>query len=220
MAFLGLLSGYLALLFSVSFLVLDLTHKPDPADEGTEPATAASALSRAEGKIITDSDGVAHGNSPAAVALAKQYSDALLKLRNENFTPAKNGGISLSGGQFIVYCELRPGRCAFVVHVPNYRKFAGDAKESLAELAWESAQKTVAGSLQNGDELAVGLKGTILYGAVMVGTAGDPTGPDEQIEDEDLLLPFFEPEESTDEAKVELPPAALPAEAPDNQKDN
>jgi hypothetical protein len=75
--------------------------------------------------------------------------------------------------------------------------------------------------LQDGDRLGVGLKGTLLYGAVMVGTVGDKPGPDEQSSDKELLYPFFEPPAEAAPAgnlKIELPPAEAPADAPANTK--
>jgi hypothetical protein len=56
-----------------------------------------------------------------------------------------------------------------VVHVPEYRKFTGDAKKTLAKLAWMVAQNVARDELEPGDHLAVGLRGVISYGAVMVG---------------------------------------------------
>jgi hypothetical protein len=101
----------------------------------------------------------------------------------------------LSGGNFITYCELHDGRCAFITHVPDYRKFEDDAKDSLAEIAWEAAQATVADTLHEGDELGVGLKGVLLYGSVMVGhvtAIGDEKrGLEEETESEESLLEKF-----------------------------
>lgn len=195
MAIIGLATGYFALLFAIGMTVLVFTHKPEPR---VPPSAAEAALDHAESQVMTDQGGVAHGNSPAAIALAAKYSQALQTLREENFTKAK-GGVSLSGGKFIVYCELQPDRCAFVVHVPSYRKFDGAAKDSLAELAWEAAQETATGELQPGDKLAVGLRGAILYGAVMVGDIGEAE-PTEQSDDKDLLHPFFDPPSDKAEA--------------------
>jgi len=213
LAILGLVSGYMGLLFCILFLAIGFLHDPKPA-EMNSTVTAENVLSSAERKIVSDSGGTAHGNSPEAKALAEKYSASMLALREAFFTPNKPGGISLSGGQFIVWCELRDGQCAFVVHVPSYPKFDGDAKDSLAKLAWLAAQESVAGTLQEGDDLAVGLKGTLLYGAVMVGSVGDKAGPDEQSKDKELLYPFFEPPADAPpvgDMKIELP-AEKPAE--------
>jgi hypothetical protein len=172
-------------------------------------------LDDVEDQIRTDSGGIAHGNSDEAKALAQAFSELMQTLRDELFTK-RDGGLSLSGKKFITYCELRPGQCAFVIHVPEYRKFNDDAKESLAELAWTVAQRTVEGKLQPGDKLAVGLKGVVLYGSVMVGEVGEPDGdePSPEIDGDERadLLPFFKPEEPPARLPVEPAPVESPAD--------
>ena len=209
-AALGLVTGYLGLLLSVGFLAVGLLGDKSDVPAGPQPITASTLLDDVENKIRSDAQGIAHGNSDEAKALAQQYADLILELREELFTKGK-GGISLSGGKFITYCELRPGQCAFVIHVPEYRRFDDDAKDSLAELAWLVAQRTTQGKLQTGDRLAVGLKGIVRYGSVMVGKVADPddaeSEPQKSSDDRADLLPFFEPVQPAVEA-----PAPRPAE--------
>ena len=215
LAWLGLAGGYGALIMGAAFVTLGLSGAFD-ADEGAvdnAAATAAEALTKIELKINSNDQGIAHGNSPKAIELAKRYSETMLRLREELFTPEEKGAISLTDGQFITWCELRDGKCAFVVNVPSYRRFEGDAKESLAELAWAAAHETVAGELKEGDDLAVGLKGLFLFGDVMVGKVGPAEGETPDYEkkesDKELLYPFLEPEDaahpSTDEPAIEMP---------------
>lgn len=216
LAWLGLAGGYSALIMGAAFVALGVSGAFD-ADKGAvnngDAVTAAEALTKIELKINSNDEGIAHGNSPKAIELAKRYSETMLRLREELFTPEEKGAISLTDGQFITWCELRDDKCAFVVNVPSYRKFEGDAKESLAELAWAAAQETVAGELKEGDSLAVGLKGLILFGDVMVGKVGPVEGETPDYEkkesDKELLYPFLEPEEaappSTDEPAIEMP---------------
>jgi hypothetical protein len=197
----GLVIGYPVLLLGLVFSLVYLL----PQDFGKRPPgyenTPAGRLGAAESKINTGSQGIAHGNTPEAKALAEKYAKTMKNLREALFTKGKKG-ISLSGGNFITYCELHDGRCAFVTHVPEYRKFDKDAKESMAEIAWLAAQETVADTLDEGDELGVGLKGVVVYGSVMIGhvtIAGDEKrGLEQQSElDKHLLEPFFktDPEE-------------------------
>ncbi|MGI8980227.1 MAG: DUF4190 domain-containing protein [Pirellulaceae bacterium] len=206
----GLVIGYPMFLLGAAFFALSfiphepVEHKPFDANAPSE------RLKAAERKINTDNEGIAHGNSPAAKALAEKYAKTMKELREAFFTKGK-GGPSLSGGNFVTYCELHDGRCAFVTHVPEYRKFEGDAKESLAEIAWEAAQMTVADSLAEGDDLGVGLKGVVLYGKVMVGRvtiAGDEKRglEHESKSDEARLEPFFEidPEEVPKDPPIKL----------------
>ena len=204
----GLIVGYPVLLLGVLFSSLLFL----PSDFGKrEPGfdkTPAGRLEAAEKKIGTDNDGIAHGNTPEAQALAQKYAQTMKTLREEFFTKGKKG-ISLSGGNFVTYCELHEGRCAFITHVPQYRKFTGDAKDSLAEIAWEAAQETVSETLHEGDELGVGLKGVVIYGSVMVGhvtIAGDEKRglEDESEVDKSLLEPFFETEEAPSVPPIKL----------------
>jgi hypothetical protein len=124
--------------------------------------------------------------------LAERFAVHMKELRDIAFTESKNK-IQLTGGNFVTYCELHPGRCAFLVHVPSYRNFDENAKTTLAEIAWSVAQETVAESMMPGDRLAVGLKGTLLYGAVMTGTVfSDESKPAQQSTEKELLAPFFE----------------------------
>lgn len=120
----------------------------------------------------------AFGNSPEAVKLARQFSEAFKAGRAQLFTP----GFMLeildhTKGEFMTYCELHAGECAFIVHVPQLRKFDKsvfekvDARKLLAQLAWVTAQGVLkeqgAGKPQM--ELAVGLRGISQYGPIMLG---------------------------------------------------
>jgi hypothetical protein len=213
----GLVIGYPMFLLGLMFwaILLMPRPKPVPIDENSP----AARLNAAEGKINSDSDGIAHGNTPEAKALAEKYATTMKSLREAFFTKGKKG-ISLSGGNFITYCELHDGRCIFITHVPQYRKFTGDAKDSLAEIAWEAAQETVSDTLHEGDDLGVGLKGVVFYGSVMVGhvtsIGGDKRGLEKETEsDKRLLEPFFERDEveMPKEAPIKLDEPAKPEEA-------
>ena len=216
-AAIGLITGYLGLLVGGGFWIAVLIS-PDKPEGAAAPGavvarktTADDLLNEAEDSIRTDSGGIADGNTDEAKELAREFSELIQELREAFFTK-DGGGISLSGDKFLTYCELREGQCAFVVQVPDYRKFEGDAKESLAELAWMAAQRTVADKLKPGDKLAVGMKGIVLYGRVMVGKVADPDGEEDGLESNSdqraKLLPFFEPEEAAEEPTdglIELP---------------
>jgi len=219
----GLVLGYLLLLVSG---LCAIPFFAGLGSGGSAPAAATNPakqrMDAAERKIIGDSDGTAHGNSDEAIRLAIQFATTMKTLREELFEADRKGAISLTGGNFVTYCELRPGKCAFLVHVPAYRKFTDDAKESLAELAWMTAQRTVADKLQDGDDLGVGLKGTLLYGSVMVGdvSAGDDAkaGLAEESTDESQLIRFFE-EDAAPQADQVQPADKPPTESSDSLPD-
>src|SRR5205085_1711778 len=114
------------------------------ADAAAEPARKQTPLDRAEVAIGSDSRGIAQGNSAEAIELAKRFAEAMEKKHDTSFTKVKTR-ISLSGGHYVTWCELNADKCAFVVHVPQYRKFSADAKQTLSILAWETAREIVAG---------------------------------------------------------------------------
>ncbi len=226
----GLAVGYPSLLFGLAFSAFIIFATLAPKDLGKpDPAlanTPAGRLKAADNKINTDNDGVAHGNTPEAKALAEEYAQTMKTLREALFTKGKKG-FSLSGGNFVTYCELHEGRCAFITHVPQYRKFDDDAKKSLAEIAWVAAQETVADTLDEGDELGVGMKGVVLYGKVMVGhvtaIGGEKRGLEKEGENnEEMLESFFalDPDEIPKPAPIKLDDPAKPNEpAPNPNKD-
>jgi hypothetical protein len=138
-AYTGMKLSSLWLVFLAAVGVWVLTADP-PEPRPNNPAvpravTASDLLDSAESQIISASSGVAHGNTPRARELALELSNNLKATRDRVFTEDQ-GGVSLSGGNFLVYCRLTPGKCAFLVHVPKYRKFSDEAKETLAEIAW------------------------------------------------------------------------------------
>lgn len=209
----GLIFGYVLLAISVGGLVFIATavqrgweqaresrtnRAASTLDGRAEPSadTAPDRLQAAElGTLTAGSEGPAYGNTPAARRLAAEYSQSLKTMRDALFTADRDRVFQLTDGQFIVHCELHRDRCAFIVHVPAYRDFAAEAKETLAISVWQLAQQTVEDSLRPGDQLAVGLRGTMLYGAVMTGRVAsdeDQRGAFRRVE-RDALVAFFPP---------------------------
>lgn len=217
LALFGLLTAYPALLISGAisgfFIYAIVTAKPnDKAPRVYQPGE--QELSLVEERVMSKSNGVAQGNTPEAIALASRFSESMKALREAFFTEEKKKGISLSDGEFITWCQLQDGKCAFIVHVPSYRKFDDDAKDSLEEMAWMAAQQAVRGTVAEGNELAVGMKGVLLWGDVKVGKvvaeASEDDGIVEHSEDEELLYPFFipPPPKDPDEPGIKLPEEA------------
>jgi predicted esterase len=190
-AVLGLLIAYP--LFGCGVIWLLLPAWPKLPEAQRTPAQIR--LSEAETKIIGDSQGIAHGNSPRAKEMAETFSVSLKELREKLFTESKSK-LKLSGGNFVVYCQLEQGRCAFIVHAPDLRHFSDEAEQSLAELAWVVGNSVALEELEDGDDLGVGLKGVLFYGAVMTGKIGRTEEPRMSKSSADLL-PFFKPAEAT-----------------------
>ena len=181
---------------------------------------AEAAFHAADRQIVGGRQGIATGNSPEAVALARQFSTSLKAVRTELFTKGREGALSLTNGEFITYCQLRSDACVFLVHVPELRRFTGEAKESLAELAWENAQEVLQEHATSPPRtVAVGLKGAFLYNAILIGDyVADDTDPLEAIKthgsgfkDVPLLYPFFAPAAEAEPASSPPPTAAVAA---------
>jgi hypothetical protein len=98
--------------------------------------------------------------------------------------------------------------------VPEYRRFSGEAKEVPAKLAWKTAQEVVRETLPENAGLAVGLKGVVLYGAVMIGRVGKSDGeavePDGTGSEKKRPVPFFE---RSAQSEPVAPPAAAPSDS-------
>ncbi len=215
----GLIGGYLMLVASLFFITYFVSAFREGMREAaqhqteidsTDPTTiAAERMRLAETNIFASgSDGAADGNTLKAKELAGVFATEMKELRETLFTNRRSAMPSFTDGEFLTHCELRQGHCAFIVHVPAYRKFDGDAKETLAQTAWIVAQNTVRSELNPGDRLAVALRGTVLYGEVLIGEVvaeGGSTVPTMGNDRDDLLV-FFMPENSsqlTSEATVE-----------------
>ena len=135
-------------------------------------------FSRANDQIDSFQGTNAFGNSPEAVKLARHFADALKVARTQLFTPGvKREILDDTKGEFITYCELHREECAFIVHVPQLRRFEKDvfetvdARKLLAQAAWMTAQGVLKeqGAAKPRMELAVGLRGISQYGPIMLG---------------------------------------------------
>ncbi len=181
--------------------------------QGRERARNAPARSaageeafRAANRQITShsNDGKsAWGNSDEARQLAAAFSTNIRVLREAYFTKRKNKpAVSLTDGEFLTYCHLDETACVFLVHVPDLRKFTSEAKASLADLAWVTAQEVVRSNVKNPPpRLAIGTRGVMLYGNVLIGRFQPVDDEDDDgIEKrqsgdhcENLLYQFFSP---------------------------
>lgn len=180
----GLILGYLVLPLSLWWTPGFLFNFPDP----TLMAVEHLAFSDAE-RIITNSSG---GNSPAATKLAQVFSrDFGGGVNSLIVQKTRFGGEYELSDHFNVYCQLSPNRICFLVKVPGYNRYEDDAHNAIAEVAWRSGVKTAAAAnLPSGSSLAVGLKGRILFGSVLIGDA-DRDQPRERNAKSERLVSYF-----------------------------
>jgi len=183
----------------------------------SNPSSATSgeaAFREANRQIIANRGTVAFGNNPEAITLARDYSRSLKILRDGFFTEGNKNAYSMAKGEFLTYCQLNGDACVFLVHVPELRRFTRDAKESLTELAWINAQAVLkAGTSPPPSTVAVGVKGAMLYEAILIGDfVPEPQGKSDGIKTRgsgiqanELLFPFFAVEDETprEEPKVD-----------------
>lgn len=176
-AIIGLVAGYLMMIASIGLWsqlgpAVYRAWNKDAQAAANRPKTRDDRLRDAEMRVLTVStEGTATGNTAVARSLAAAYAEALDAMRKEMFTKQREG-VSLTQGRFVVHCEAQAKSCAFIVHVPSYRNFTNDAKQELEKRAWELAEEVAAPKFGKGDRLAVGLRGTALYGAVLIGEFG------------------------------------------------
>lgn len=128
------------------------------------------ALRQAERKIVFSRKTAANGNDPDGVIMARELSQSLEQLRDVLLVSSDGG--DEHKGKFLTYCQNREGSICFLVFVPEFRKYEGEAKDAIASAAWLAATNVVKANGHDEDcELAVGLKGNLLYGSVMIGRA-------------------------------------------------
>jgi hypothetical protein len=115
------------------------------------------------------------GNDDVAQKIGTVFSHDLTAIRSAAFTGGDAHAVSLSEGHFITYCHETPGAVVIICHVPQLRKFAGDAKAALMAYAWRIAQgavKSVAPGRSG--RLYVGLRGIALYYEIWSGPLDGP----------------------------------------------
>lgn len=137
-------------------------------------------------------------------------------LRGEFFSKGKKRDFSLTDGEFLTYCNLVEGKCVFLVHVPQLRKFNPSAQESLCDLAWFSANSILQdAAYPQSTELAVGVKGMISYAGIYIGKL-DEEGKlksglvvkQDGFDDRDLFHRFFDA--SLPKKTIEAPSDSAP----------
>lgn len=150
---------------------------------------ANKRIIRLEGKAT-------QGNNPQAEELAALFAKSVAALREATIEKGNKDGFSLSKGKMLVFCQLTETHCAFLIHVPELRKFTREAKDLMADVSWYSAQLALRSQGVKRANLAVGVKGAMLYSTIMIGeTIDDDNRPDRGIRERSdkmsLLYPFF-----------------------------
>ena len=179
----------LLLLFIACFAGCNISNSTPPEFE------------EANTKIISDSAGIFHGNSESAKEMAKQFSETMKVLQAELFTGGKkNRIISLTGEEFLTFCKSDDRFVVFLVHVPQLKRYKGEVRDALLELAWVVANNATSGHPAGDNlEIAIGLRGSFFYGGSAIGTkGGEPEYENAATIDKEIFYKYFEsPEEES-----------------------
>lgn len=162
--------------------------------DGTRPSTGFTEMSAAEQLIMGDNKGTAHGNNEVAKQLAADFAERMKLQRGAFFTGYDNQTMSLTGGNFVTFCQLRDEACVFLLHVPNLRKYDKAAQKTMVEIAWVTANDLLTTAVDPAPPaLYVGVKGVLMYEDIVTGTPkkGGPAEIARHDVDKDEIQPFF-----------------------------
>lgn len=136
----------------------------------TNPAPL-SKLDSISSRLSQSASSTAYGNTNKAKEIAAMMEERL-RLYDGMMFGNKNTGKGTA--KYVVHCEQHEKTCAFLIFVPNYRKFDNNAETSISEFAWQSATELLESNNTAPDTaLCVALKGMVLFGSVMTGTVAD-----------------------------------------------
>ena len=156
-------------------------------------------------EIIAGHASAGFGNNAEARVLAEEYSKSLKVFRDKLLTKGDPTAIGSLEGDFLTYCQLNDDSCVFLVHVPELRQFTDEAKKTITDMAWVNAQGVVAQGLIEAKvkrppkTVVVGVKGLMLYDAILIGDytgnlgARGITSRGSGLEDMKLFYPYFAP---------------------------
>ena len=130
--------------------------------------------------------GVAHGNSPEAVELAAQMSAALKEIRENLFSAGNKDSLDIqmiTKGEFIGFCQKNEETCAFIVHVPELKRFTSDAKATMARATYLTACRILPREYkQRLRKLGIATRGTLMFSNALIGESGfDGEDPTQQV---------------------------------------
>jgi hypothetical protein len=169
-------NGYVwALVIVIGGPLIYAMFKGAGEDAARKQQPGYAAFQSADMLLTGKSNGIAHGNTPEAQALASEFSQRLKQARKLGIENRKSSSIvSLTGGEFLTYCLLTQENCIFMVHVPDLRKFTQDAKDFIAEAAWISAVAVTESRQSSLLSVCVGVRGALMYDRVIGGHPGSP----------------------------------------------
>jgi hypothetical protein len=189
------LAGIACSLLAVGVVTFIFIKSKDAADNAPPP----TALEAAKKNVVSARTITSHGNTEEAKAMAESVAQKMQMMHDTMIVATKGNKTT---DQYAVHCELHEKTCAFLIFVPDYRKFEDDLKNDMDELAWSVASGVAqsSGKLNAADaELCVGLKGLVMFGSIMTGGISDEL-PKKTSSNEKELTRFFPEKKSTPDA--------------------
>ncbi len=174
----GFWAKTLTVLCAVSVVhALSLPVDPARVPSGAATAKGTAAFQEANEQLTGVSQGRAHGNTKEAEELAEAFSNALLNVRKTGIEPSnRSSTFSLTKGYFLTYCLLTEQCCIFLVHVPELRNYAEDARALIADAGWGVALKLMQASEHHPSTVVVGMRGALQYDRVIIGNGQTAEG--------------------------------------------
>ncbi len=147
-------------------------------------------------QLTTKSGGVAYGATPETLAAATQFAAAMKQMQSMMFSGG-SGKSFATGGDFLTVVVQKPDAVIVLCHVPELRNYkTKEVRNSLSQMAWIVAQKSVAGlpGVSGETKLVVGLRGVAAYGPIWEGKlGGEATAKNDGGGDRERLYPYFAP---------------------------
>jgi hypothetical protein len=113
-----------------------------------------NAFAAANEKIASESSEAGYGNNGEASQLSTRLASILGRAQKENFTMEKSyrgrgkigrivsavDSANAGTGKFQTFLEMRDDRAIVLIHVPEFKRYKGETRESMRQMCWEVAR--------------------------------------------------------------------------------
>jgi hypothetical protein len=128
------------------------------------PAPGELEFDEATSRILSSARSAASGNGAEAEKLAERFGAAL----RDRLVEGRDGPTPEE--KPVTYCQLRDDHVCFLVRVPRFREYQGEARARLTRAAWDTAASLTKELRRRKDrKVGVALRGPFAYGAAALG---------------------------------------------------
>lgn len=168
MGTLGMLLGYLSLFIMGVMLLLGTawkdTARPVVVRPKNTPAVRPSSaeavlLEQAERQLLASAEPATFANGShdgRAIALAKHFAESLTTVDQSLFAETSSE-LTAETRSYRVFVQLNNDSCAILLSVASLDRFTDSARETLRQVAWLTAQRSLDDQIPVGSRLAVAL---------------------------------------------------------------